>query len=80
MHNITSSQGKFQKIRIVHIAQYLCVYQVINVKLQATTKLFIVAIFYQKNPIQNTTVNIEITTNLLNLVPRTNLKLVRNSC
>ena len=51
----------------------MCVYQVVNIKLQATTKLFIVAIFYQINPIQNTTVNTEITENSLNLGPRTNL-------
>ena len=56
------------------------VYQVINIKLQATTKLFVVAIFYQVNPVQKTTVNTDITKNLLNSVPHTNLKLVRNSC
>ena len=51
------------------------VYQVKNVKLQATTKLFIVAILYQTNPIQNTTNITEITENLLNSVPHTNLKI-----
>ena len=56
------------------------VYQIVNVKLQATAKLFIVAIFYQINPVQYTTVNTEITENSLNSVPHTNLKLVRNSC
>ena len=45
----------------------MCVYQVINVKLQATTKLFIEAIFYQINPIQNTRVNTEITENTVQL-------------
>ena len=39
----------------------MCDYQVVNVKLQPSPKLFIVAIFYQINPIQNTTVNTEIT-------------------
>ena len=58
----------------------MCVYQVVNVKLQTTTKLFVVAIFYQINPVQNTTVNTEITENSLNSVPCTNFKLVRNSC
>ena len=38
----------------------MCVYQVVNVKLQATVKLLIVAIFYQINPVQNTTVNTEL--------------------
>ena len=52
----------------------MCVYQVVYVKLQATTNLFIVAIFYQINPIQNTTVNTEITKNSLNSVLHTNLK------
>ena len=51
------------------------VYQVKNVKLQATTKLFIVAIFYQTNPIQTTTNITEITKKLFNSVPRTNLKI-----
>ena len=51
------------------------VFQVKNVKLQATTKLFIVAIFYQINPIQNTTNITEITENSLNSVPHTNLKI-----
>ena len=72
-----------QKIGISHITQYLftnfCiymwVYQVKNVKLQATAKLFIVAIFYQTNPIQNTTNITEITKYLLNSVPCTNLKI-----
>ena len=54
---------------------YMWDYQVKNVKLQATTKLFIVAIFYQINPIQNTTNITEITKNSLNLVPHTNLKI-----
>ena len=48
------------------------VFQVKNVKLQATAKLFIVALFYQINPIQNTTNITEITENLLKLVPHTN--------
>ena len=48
------------------------VYQVKNIKLQATTKLFIVAIFYQTNRIQNTTNITEITKNSLNSVPHTN--------
>ena len=51
------------------------VYQVKNVKLQATTKLFIVAIFYQINPIQNTIVITEITEKSLNSVPHTNLNI-----
>ena len=51
------------------------VFQVKNVKLQATTKLFIVAIFYQINPTQNTTNITEITKNSLNSVPHTNLKI-----
>ena len=45
------------------------VYQVKNVKLQATTK------FYQTNPIQNTTNITGITENPLNSVPHTNLKI-----
>ena len=40
---------------------YMWVYQVKIVKLQATTKVFIVAIFYQINPIQNTANVTEIT-------------------
>ena len=47
------------------------VFQVKNVKLQATTKLFVVAIFYQINPIQNTTNITDITENSLNLVHHT---------
>ena len=50
----------------------MLVYQVVNVKLQATVKLSIVAIFYQINPVQNTIVNTEITENLLSLVSHTN--------
>ena len=51
------------------------IFQVKNVKLQATANVFIVAIFYQINPIQNTTNIIEITKNLLNSDPYTNLKI-----
>ena len=51
------------------------VFQVKKVKLQATTKLFIAAIVYQINPIQNTTNITEITKNSLNSVPHTNLKI-----
>ena len=51
------------------------VFQVKNIKLQATTKLFIVAIFYQINPIQNTTNIAEITENSLYSLPNTNLKI-----
>ena len=51
------------------------VYQVKNIKLQAAAKLFIVAIFYQTNPIQNTTNITEISKNSLNSVPQTNFKI-----
>ena len=51
------------------------VFHVKNVKLQATAKLFIVAIFYKINAIQNTTNIVEITENSLKLVPCTNLKI-----
>ena len=60
---------------LTNFCNYMWVFQVKNIKLQATAKLFIVAIFYQINPIQNTTNITEITENLLNLVPHTNLKI-----
>ena len=53
----------------------MSVFKVKNIKLQATTKSFIVALFYNINNTQNTTNITEITENLLNLVPRTNLKI-----
>ena len=46
---------------------YMWVFQVKNVKLQATTKLFVVAIFYQINSIQNTTNITEITKKIIKL-------------
>ena len=51
------------------------IFKVKNVKLQATTKSFIVALFYKINPTQNTRNITEITKNLLNSVPHTNLKI-----
>ena len=50
-------------------------FQVKNIKLQATTKSFIVALFYKINLTQNTTNITEITENLLNSVPYKNLKI-----
>ena len=51
-----------------------------NSKVQATTQNSIMALFYKINLIQKPTSTAEITENSLNLVPCTNLKLVRNSC
>ena len=47
------------------------IFKVKKVKLQAATKLFIVALFYKINPTQNTTNITEITKNSLNSVSRT---------
>ena len=51
------------------------VFQVKNIKLQATAKLSIVEIFYQINPILNTTNITEIIENSLNSVPCTNFNI-----
>ena len=53
---------------------YMWILRVKNVKSQAATKSFIVALFYKTIPTQNTTNITEITKNLLKLVPHTNLK------
>ena len=53
-HNLTAGCQIMSKQRQGNVLN-MWVYQVKNVKLQATAKLFIVAKFYQINPIQNTT-------------------------
>ena len=77
------TREKSQIIGIGHIAQYLLanscnwmwIFKVKNVKLQATTKSFIVAIFYRINPAQNTKNITEITKNSLSSVPYTYFKI-----
>ena len=51
------------------------IFKVKNVKIQDTTKSFIVMLFYKINPTKNTTNITNITENSLNLVPHTNLKI-----
>ena len=57
-----------------NFCNYMWVFKVKNVKLQGTTKSFIVALFYKTNPTQNTTNITEITKSSLNLVPHTYFK------
>ena len=51
------------------------IFKVNNIKLQAATKSFVVALSYKINPTQNTTNITEITKNSLNLVPCTYFKI-----